>query len=106
MAAPVGRALQARPGWEQVPPERRGLFVGARPVGAAAELEPALRAAQTPDGIDVAIVATGAESAVSAADACAAKGIPFLIIVAGGFGETGPESKQLEKQVSELEKTS
>ncbi|MFT7521951.1 MAG: 3-oxoacyl-(acyl-carrier-protein) synthase [Kiritimatiellia bacterium] len=42
--AAVGRALGARPGWELVPAERRGLFVGARPVGS------------TPDDLEYAIV--------------------------------------------------
>ncbi|MFK7930641.1 MAG: beta-ketoacyl synthase N-terminal-like domain-containing protein [Myxococcota bacterium] len=40
--ATIGEALAARPGWERVPPERRGLFVGARPVGATTDLIPAL----------------------------------------------------------------
>lgn len=48
--AAVGRALAARPGWESIPPERRGLFVGSRPVGGAEELRHALQAA-TSEGI-------------------------------------------------------
>jgi len=55
-----------------------------------------------PDGIDVAIVATGAEAAVSTAEACAAKRIPYLIIVAGGFGETGPEGARLEERLKRV----
>jgi len=52
-----------------------------------------------PDGIDVAVVATGATSAVLAAEACAAKTIPFVIIVAGGFSEAGDEGLRLEQRL-------
>ncbi|MGD9331719.1 MAG: CoA-binding protein [Desulfobacterales bacterium] len=52
-----------------------------------------------PAGIDIAVIATGAEAAVSAAEACASKGIPFLIIVAGGFGETGEEGIRRERRL-------
>lgn len=52
--AAVGRALAARPGWQDVPPERRGLFVGARPVGAPGDLAAALEAVRTDGGVDVA----------------------------------------------------
>lgn len=31
--AAVGRALASRPGWDDISPERRGLFVGANPAG-------------------------------------------------------------------------
>ncbi len=55
-----------------------------------------------PDGIDVAIVATGAAAAVSATEACAARGIPFLIIVAGGFGETGTGGARLEARLKRV----
>jgi len=55
--------------------------------------------ASLPEGIDVAVVATGAAAAVSTAEACAVKGIPFLIIVAGGFAETGGRGHQLEKRL-------
>ena len=58
--------------------------------------------AALPEGIDVAVVATRAENAVAAAEACALKGIPFLIVVAGGFAETGPEGLQLEKRLQQI----
>jgi len=60
------------------------------------------KVAALPDGIDVAVVATGAETAVSAAEACASKAIPFLIIVAGGFGETGSEGARRETRLQEI----
>jgi acyl-CoA synthetase (NDP forming) len=58
--------------------------------------------AALPDGIDVAVVATGAAAAVAAAAACADKGIPFVIIVAGGFGETGRAGLELEKRLQRI----
>ena len=58
--------------------------------------------AALPDSIDVAVVATGAATAVQTAEACAAKGIPFLIIVAGGFAEIGGQGHQLEKRLQRI----
>ena len=55
-----------------------------------------------PSGIDIAIIATGAQAAAAAAEACAASGIPFLIIVAGGFGETGAQGEQLEARLKNI----
>ncbi len=52
---------------------------------------------ELPDGIDLAIIATGAEKSVSSACECAQKGIPYVIIVAGGFSEVGPQGKELEE---------
>ncbi len=52
-----------------------------------------------PAGIDLAVIATGAAKAVAAAEACAAHGIPFMILVAGGFSETGAAGEQLENRL-------
>lgn len=58
--------------------------------------------AALPDGIDIAVVATGAEMAIVAATDCAAKSIPYLIIVAGGFGETGEDGALREARLQEI----
>ena len=58
--------------------------------------------AALPEGIDIAIIATSAETSVSAAEACASKGIPFLIIVAGGFSETGSAGTHLEARLKDV----
>jgi acyl-CoA synthetase (NDP forming) len=55
--------------------------------------------ADLPTGIDLAVIATGAEAAVAAAESCAAHRIPFIIVVASGFGETGPQGEVLEKRL-------
>ncbi|MBL0716205.1 MAG: CoA-binding protein [Desulfosarcina sp.] len=52
-----------------------------------------------PEGIDLAVVATGAEASVASAEACAARGIPFIIVVAGGFSETGAPGARLEARL-------
>ncbi len=57
-----------------------------------------------PDGIELAIIATGARQAVKVAEECAKKKIKTLIIVAGGFGETGPEGQLLEDQLNTIPK--
>ncbi len=57
-----------------------------------------------PHGIDLAIIATGANSAVIAAKECAEHGILNLIIVAGGFGEAGRQGRQLEEELKAIPK--
>jgi acyl-CoA synthetase (NDP forming) len=55
-----------------------------------------------PEDVDVAVISIGAEAAVRAAEGCAARGVKYLIIVAGGFGETGEEGKALEERLKSL----
>lgn len=57
-----------------------------------------------PDDIDLAIIATGAEKSVIAAEECAQHGIGKLIVVAGGFGETGKKGKKLEEKLKAIPK--
>ncbi len=53
--AGIRKALEARPGWEAVAPERRGLFVGSTPAGSEVDpLLPAIEAASTGGRFDVA----------------------------------------------------
>jgi acyl-CoA synthetase (NDP forming) len=58
--------------------------------------------AALPGGIDLAVIATGAAASVEAAEACAARGIPFIIVVAGGFGETGARGEALEQRLRDV----
>jgi hypothetical protein len=51
VAAALG-VLARRPGWQELPPERRGLFVGARPEGAMDALADALRATSRDGPVD------------------------------------------------------
>jgi acetate---CoA ligase (ADP-forming) len=55
--------------------------------------------ADLPGNVDLAVITTGAASAVRAAEDCGRKGISFVIVLAGGFGEVGEGGKDLEKQL-------
>lgn len=55
-----------------------------------------------PRHIDLAIIACGAQKAVAAAEECAEHQIGKLIIIAGGFGETGAEGKKLEEKLGAI----
>lgn len=52
-----------------------------------------------PPGVDLAVIATGAANAVEVAEACGRREIPFIIPVAGGFGEAGAEGEALEERL-------
>ena len=58
-----------------------------------------------PDDVDLALIATGAARAVDAAEACAARNIPMIIVIAGGFGETGAEGEALEERLRRIPDT-
>ena len=55
--------------------------------------------ASLPENVDLAVVALGAGRAVKAVEQCAMAGIPQIIVVAGGFGESGTEGEILEKRL-------
>ena len=57
------------------------------------------RVEDLPADVDVAVIATGADRATEAAEACGKKGIPFIVPVAGGFGESGDAGKALEERL-------
>ena len=59
-----------------------------------------------PDNIDMAVIAVNARRVVEVVEACAGRHIPFLIPVAGGFGETGREGSELEKRLQQIIKNS
>lgn len=52
-----------------------------------------------PSDVDLAVIATSAERAVDAAEACGRCRIPFIIPVAGGFSETGAKGRVLENRL-------
>jgi acetate---CoA ligase (ADP-forming) len=59
-----------------------------------------------PETVDLAVIAIKAESAVRVAHDCARKGIPNLIIVAGGFSESGEKGRALEDWLVTITKNS
>ena len=50
--------------------------------------------ASLPDGLDAAMILLPAAQALEAAEACARKNIPGLVVIAQGFGEAGPEGRE------------
>jgi acyl-CoA synthetase (NDP forming) len=59
---------------------------------------------ELPQGIDLAVIVTGAKNSVAAAVDCARKGIPYIIVVAGGFSEIGSEGEEFENHLKEIPK--
>src|SRR5690625_4178837 len=57
---------------------------------------------ELPEVPDAAIVAVAGQAAVEAVEACATKGVKAAIIMASGFGETGPEGKAEEVRLRQL----
>ncbi len=57
---------------------------------------------ELPHDIDIAIITISAKASVNAVESCAKKNIPFAIIVAGGFGETGETGKKLEEKLKNI----
>lgn len=55
-----------------------------------------------PEGIDVAVILTPAQTVPDLVEACGRKRIPWVIIETGGFGEYSEEGGQLEKRVLEM----
>ncbi len=55
-----------------------------------------------PDDIDLAVITISARASVNAVESCARKNIPFAVIVAGGFSETGEKGKLLEEKLKTI----
>lgn len=58
-----------------------------------------------PGPVDVAIVTVSAEKTVKITEECGRKGVAYIIIVAGGFGEIGEQGKAYEEKLKELSVT-
>ncbi len=52
-----------------------------------------------PGPVDVALIATPAATVASVLQDCGRKGVQGAVILAGGFGETGPQGRQLEDEI-------
>ncbi len=57
------------------------------------------RVEDLPSDVDLAVIATGAERVVDAAEACGRRKISFIIPVAGGFSEIGAKGRILEDRL-------
>lgn len=57
------------------------------------------RIADVPDPVDLAVIATPAETVLGLIDECGAKRIPNLVVITSDFSETGTEGAALERAV-------
>ena len=57
-----------------------------------------------PERIDLAVITIPASGVPAVLEECGRKRIPYTIVVAGGFGETGEEGKRLQDQLVEIRK--
>lgn len=55
-----------------------------------------------PGDVDLAIIAIAPKYIVPVIEQCVAKGVKTGIVVSTGFGETGPEGKEIERQMLEV----
>src|SRR5262245_10570213 len=53
-----------------------------------------------PQPCDVALIALSAERVGGAVEQCGQAGIPFAVVLAGGFAETGEEGKRLQSRLT------
>jgi len=71
------------------------------PRGEAVEGRTAYRSiGEVPGDVDVAIVAIGADKVSSVVPECAAKGVHGLIVISGGFAETGAQGALLQRELA------
>ena len=59
-----------------------------------------------PEAPELAIVAVAGDEAVRAVEACAARGVKVAVVMASGFGETGPEGLRVQESLVETAKRS
>ncbi len=55
-----------------------------------------------PEAVDLAIIAIAPKFILSVIEQCVEKGVKTGIVVSTGFGETGPEGKEIERQMLEI----
>ena len=55
--------------------------------------------AALPEVPDLALIAVGGEQTVQAVEACAARGVKSVVVIASGFGETGPAGRELQEHM-------
>jgi acyl-CoA synthetase (NDP forming)/RimJ/RimL family protein N-acetyltransferase len=54
---------------------------------------------EIPDDVDLALIAVPAEAVAGVVEACRRKRVHGLVVVSGGFGETGPEGRDAERRL-------
>ena len=61
---------------------------------------------ELPENIDLAIITISAKATLGAVEDIVKKNVGFIIIIAGGFGEIGPEGKEVEEEIKKICKDS
>src|SRR4051794_20122351 len=69
---------------------------------AVAGMPASAQVSDTPDQVDIAIIAVPAEAVPDVIMDCAHKGVHGVIVVSAGFAETGAEGRRLQRQVLRL----
>jgi acyl-CoA synthetase (NDP forming) len=64
------------------------------------------RVEDLPEAPELAIVAVAGDEAVRAVEACAARGVKVAVVMASGFGETGPAGLRVQESLAETAKRS
>jgi acetyl coenzyme A synthetase (ADP forming)-like protein len=57
---------------------------------------------EVPGPVDLAVIATPAERVAEAAGQCARAGVRSLLVISGGFGETGAEGAQRQRELLDI----
>lgn len=57
---------------------------------------------EVPDPVDLAVVIVPAPAVLEVIEQCGQRGIQQVIVISGGFGETGPDGKAREKSLLEM----
>ncbi len=71
--------------------------------GAPIEGRPAFTSVRdVPGEVDLAVIASNAVQAVTAASECAAKGVHALVVVSPGFAESGAEGAELQRKLVDI----
>src|SRR5262245_658482 len=72
-------------------------FEGLRCYGSIAEIG---------EDIDLVVIGVPAQGVLPVLEQCAAKGVPFAVVLSGGFRESGPEGIEREQRMLALAKLS
>ena len=56
---------------------------------------------EIPGDVDLAVIVVPAEKVLDVVDDCGKKGVPALVVISAGFGETGEEGKERERSLRE-----
>jgi acetyl coenzyme A synthetase (ADP forming)-like protein len=81
----------------------RGPLYPVNPAATSIENRPAFPSVlEIPGEVELAVITVPAASVLGAARQCATKGVRALVVISAGFGESGPEGVELQRQLLEV----